>query len=214
MKKTILAASASIMGVLSINSALAADPWNGLYGGLSVGYQDGQLKGANGGTLDYYGISNPDPGSPTGGVFAGYNYQIPQSAFVTGLEASFNIGGEQKSKEGSAFLASNPEAKVRVPYTAAVKARFGYAMDNFLPYIQAGVVGAEARFNVTDNDGTDIGTSKFSAGWVAGVGVDYAIKDNLFLRGSYSYTRLANTDYLNTAGEFSHHFDLNDGGFN
>ncbi len=210
MKKTILAASASIMSMLSVNNASAADQWGGLYGGLSVGYQDGQLKGANGGTLDYYGVRNPDPGTPTGGVFAGYNYQFPQSPVVAGLEASFDIGGEEQSKEGSNFLASNPEAKVSVPYETALKARFGYAADKFLPYVQAGIVGAEARFRVTDNDGTDLGTEKFSPGWVVGVGVDYALQDNLFLRANYSYTQLASTNYLNTAGEFDHHLDLND----
>jgi opacity protein-like surface antigen len=212
MKKITLT-SAAIMSALSLNSAsaVAADSnWNGAYGGLSVGYQDGQLKGADGGTLNYYGINNPDPGSPTGGVFAGYNYQIPQSNFVTGIEASFNIGGEEQSKAGSNFPASNPEAKVSVPYDTALKAKLGYAADQFLPYIQAGVVGAETRFNVTDNDGTDLGSGKFSAGWLAGVGVDYAIKDNLFLRASYSYMELANKDYLNTAGEFDHRLDLND----
>jgi opacity protein-like surface antigen len=210
MKKFILVTSASILSTLSVNSALAADSWTGLYGGLSVGYQDGQLKGANGGTLDYYGITNPDPITPTGGAFAGYNYQVPQSSFVAGIEASFDMGIEKQTKAGANFPASNPRAAVSVPYEAALKARFGYATDKFLPYVLAGVVGASTRFTVTDNDGTDLGGRKFAPGWLAGAGVDYAMQDNLFLRASYSYTQLKNENYLKTAGEFDHHLDLND----
>ncbi len=212
MKKMTLT-SAAIVGALSLGgtAAMAADhSWAGAYGGLSVGYQDGQLTGRNGGTLDYYGISNPDPGSPTGGAFAGYNYQIPQSPLVAGVEASFTIGGEKQSKQGSAFPFANPEATVSVPYMAALKARLGYAAGQFLPYAQAGVVEGEARFKVTADDGTALGGSRLSAGWLVGAGVDYALQNNLFLRASYSYTRLANMDYLKTAGEFDHRLALND----
>lgn len=173
MKKTVIAASASLMGVFSINSAaMASDSWSGLHGGLSVGYQDGQLLGSNGGSLGYYGFINPDPGSPTIGAFVGYNYQVPQTPFVASLEASLNIGGEERTRAGAKFPASHPEAKVSVPYATAVKARFGYAIDKFLPYVQGGVVGAETRFRVTDDDGFYAGTNKFATGWLAGIGVD------------------------------------------
>jgi opacity protein-like surface antigen len=146
MKKIILT-SASVLAAMSVNSASAEGTWDGIYGGLSVGYQDAQLKGSDP-NLDYYGIiGTPDPQSATGGIFGGYNYQLPNCPMVAGVEASVDFGGNTaKTDPNFRFIA----AKSSVESEAAFKFKLGYDIQSkFLPYVLAGPVVANTNYSAS-----------------------------------------------------------------
>jgi outer membrane immunogenic protein len=77
-----------------------------------------------------------------------------------------------------------------VQWTGAVRGRLGYAMDRFMPYIAGGVSFAKLKFDL-DHDGTGdwhFQEEKSFTGWNLGLGLDYAVTDNLILRAEYRYT--------------------------
>lgn len=208
MKKITLT-SLSIASAMSAGSAMAADfSWSGFYGGLSVGYQDAQLHGT-GPTPSYYGLpTNPDPASPTGGAFVGYNFPVSNTKFVAGVEASLDIGGAPEDIGPSTTGATGSYAHSRVRGALGMKVKAGYEVGGkFLPYLQAGPVAARTSYSITN--GTDFtGSNKNSVGWGGGFGVDYAISPLMFAKVSYFYTRLPDEHYL--FGAQDEHFTLND----
>lgn len=210
MKKMTLT-SAAIMSALTVAApaAQAAEAnWSGLYGGLSIGYQDAQLHGTIGGLLDYYGVSNPKTGTPAFGGALGYNYQMPQSPVVFGVEATLDFGmGEGRTGPTTPF--GHATTHTSVPYVAGLRAKIGYAVGQALPYIQTGPVLADTRYKVTAPDGLNDGGSKVSAGWDAGIGVDYALQPNVIVRASYTYTWLPSEKYFTTSYENKYHINLN-----
>lgn len=189
MKKLLLALSLSLLA----SSAFAADAiipeaapvfsWTGGYIGLQAGYAWGN------GNIDQIsgpGFVDTDPNGFLGGVYAGYNYQMSNN-IVIGAELDVvyaNVDGS-----GPIFLApgvpSGFDATEELNWSGAARLRLGYAVDRFLPYIAGGVA-----FGDVDNSSSAGGPSfgDTFTGWTIGVGLDYAMTDNLLLRGEYRYT--------------------------
>lgn len=198
------------MSALSINAipALAADEntWTGAYGGISVGYEDADVSGSNGPTLDYYGVKNPYLNSVSAGASVGYNYQVPECGFVPGAEVSVDFGPQTRT---TALTFHHAVTSAEVPYMIAIKARLGYAIGDFLPYIHAGPVVARTKFTVSALDGYQDGNTKTPLGGETGIGVNYRLTEHFFLSADYSHVWLPTESYLSTAGENFRSFDLN-----
>lgn len=191
MKPLILA-----IGLVSLasTSAFAADAivsepipagfvWTGGYVGLQAGYAWGSSH-FDFGPGDY---ANPDPDGFLGGIYAGYNHQFDNNvvlgidadiayAHLEGSEFAFNPAGEQST---AISVAGD------VQWTAALRARAGYAMDRFMPYVAGGL--AFAHYEVTIN-GQNISDSATLTGWTIGAGAEYAFTDNLLGRAEYRYS--------------------------
>lgn len=166
--------------------------WTGGYIGIQGGYAWGESRFQ----LDNGNFSDPDPDGFFGGIYVGYNAQLG-SNWVLGIDADINISGLDgddagRFPDGTPFLGTSVTGEQ--DWNAAVRARVGFAVDRFLPYIAGGV--AFSDYNVTVNDGGVIATFDDTyTGWTIGAGAEYAFTDNLIFRGEYRYTDFGSADF-------------------
>lgn len=202
MKKLLLALSLSLLA----SSAYAADAiiaeaapvfsWTGGYIGLQAGYAWGN------GNVDQIGgpgFIDTDPDGFLGGVYAGYNYQMSNN-IVIGAELDVvyaNVDGS-----GQVFLApgvpAGASATEELNWSGAARLRLGYAADRFLPYIAGGV--AFGDIDISNDNGPGSFGDTFT-GWTIGVGLDYAMTDNLLLRAEYRYTDFGSESFEDFASD-------------
>jgi len=161
--------------------------WTGVYVGAQAGYAIGESLYTN---TDFPGeYVEYDPDGSFGGVYAGYNYQLPSNV-VLGVEADLNL----TPIEGSNVywwigIWPYETASAEIKYTAAVRARIGYAMGRYMPYIAAGVAIAKYDFDfITPAGHVYYQESETLTGWNIGFGSEYAATDNLLIRAEYRYS--------------------------
>ena len=194
--KTFVVASALVFGMGGY--ALAADAvvqeeivvetpvfsWTGGYIGGQVGYLWGDGDFADETDL----TSNPKPDGWLGGVYVGYNYQMTNN-IVIGGEADFAwTGADDNTDIVHASGSVHDPLDLELEWEGAVRARLGYAVDRFLPYVAGGVAFGRVK---TDADGESDDTN---VGWTLGGGVEYAFTDNLIGRAEYRYTDFGDFD--------------------
>jgi opacity protein-like surface antigen len=173
-------AACSVLAAVSADRALAAD-WP-LRGSLEPsyvrwdGWQFGLLAGYSNMTIP----SNTTNG-PVFGGFLGYNVQWDQ------LVVGFDLG----YKYPSVLDSSTALSTFKLVDYATLRGRAGYAFGQFLPYAVLGI--AAGRFNYADLvSGTFTGKDNaFNAGFVAGLGVDWAVTPSIFLRAEWEYIGFA-----------------------
>lgn len=162
--------------------------WTGVYIGAVAGYGWGKFKSRNvaathslreeGDPLDHV------KGWLVGGT-VGYNQQFDN--VVVGLEADLAW-----TDADDHYVTNDPEFKGDVKYLGTVKARVGYAVDRFLPFVTAGFAYGRTKLRATDNAvGISASDSKTQYGFVGGGGVEYAITDSVSLKGEYNYIQLS-----------------------
>ncbi len=170
MKKYLLA-SVAALGIIAAGAASAADlpsrkgpvaapvyippvfTWTGFYVGANAGYGWGNVNAngfANVGDLDGF----------VGGGQIGYNYQMGQ--FVLGLEA--DLQGADLSSGNNLGL-----VRVKTDYFGTVRARVGFAIDRFMPYVTGGWAYGNVKTSIPalafSND------SSHTGGWTVGGGI-------------------------------------------
>ena len=163
---------------------MSAYNWSGFYAGLNGGYSwgDGEVSAA-GVTLsgDYDGW--------LAGAQIGVNWQ--SDAWVFGLEADWQFtGNDETISNGVDFVSSE------LKWLSTVRARAGFAMDRFLPYVTGGVA-----FGDNEISGNITGVGAFSednthVGWTAGAGVEAALTDNLSAKLEYLHVDLGDETYF------------------
>jgi opacity protein-like surface antigen len=148
-----------------------------------------------------------EPEGFTGGLHAGYNYQMRN--VVLGIEGSYDFGevdgsgkGEISPKSGSLYtgqtLDTSPAyltAKSSLENIASLRGRLGFTSGAFMLYGTGGVAWADFEGSVTSPDGfahpanpavpNASGTVKFSdsmVGWVAGGGFEYMFSNAISIR--------------------------------
>jgi len=140
--------------------------WTGFYAGAHVGAG---------------GFDNGGGGGLVGGGQVGYNFQFnPQ--WVLGVEGDFagttigssdNIGGMVSVRAG-------------IDWVSTLAGRVGYAFfDRWLVY---GKVGGAWIHGSADINAVGIGSISFNgttSGWMAGVGAEYALRDNWTIKGEF-----------------------------
>jgi outer membrane immunogenic protein len=159
------------------------------------------------------------------GGFAGYNMQWDQA--VLGVEASYNRTSLMMSANDSMrrlFATSDgynndvqvdAGSNIRITDYGTLRVRGGWAAGNFMPY---GFVGfALGRADVTNSarviaSGTKAGspsyfsdsetavsrTGDFAYGFATGLGVDFALMQNIFVRAEYEYVQFGQFNDLKT----------------
>ena len=183
--------------------APAGYSWTGFYVGLNGGYGVGR----NPTTLTNF--TNPPPGTQqfsdswrlvpegwSGGVQAGYNWQINQ--WVLGAEADFQ-GANQKD---SVCIVCSPIAggflvDQKMPWYGTVRARLGWAAGPVLSYVTAGWAFAridnEMTIFVPTFPTAGASTHETKSGWTIGTGVEAAIAGNWTAKVEYLYMDLGTT---------------------
>ena len=173
--------------VLCLSSTSAfADPantksWTGFYAGLQGTYAHGNTDWEY---INFLTRADHTINGWTGGIFAGYNYQFPINV-VVGIETDINYG-----KISGSTSCPNPNwlATSEVSWVGSTRARVGYAVWRFLPYIATGVAYGRAKIYETRLiPGVDYSSSDTYIGWTPSIGLEFAITKNLMARAEYSY---------------------------
>ncbi len=175
---------------------------------------------------DWTTLSKGDTTGVSYGGFAGYNMQWDQA--VLGVEASYNRTSLMMSANdsmGRQFSTSDgfinnvtvsAGSNIHITDYGTLRMRGGWAAGNFMPY---GFVGfALGRADVTNSahvvatgtnattgqtyafdQSTSVGrTGAFAYGFATGLGVDYALMQNIFVRAEYEYVQFGQFNDLKT----------------
>ena len=200
--KALAALAVSALAAGFATSALAADlpprsnapyyapppifTWTGFYLGANVGYGFGQ--GTSDGTRAF-----GDQSGALAGVTAGYNFQ--SGPLVAGIEADLDfsdVAGSQSPKFAT-FTSGN------VTGMGTLRGRFGYAVDRALFYITGGYAGANMRGGLSDNSTNPnliFNQSNYLNGYVLGLGMEFAVTNNISLKAEYLYSNFGSTNYF------------------
>ncbi len=190
--------------------------WTGFYLGVNAG----GVWGTGNTTTTFYNagfpvLNNVNTGSLgtgasgfIGGGQAGYNFQ--SGAAVFGIETDFDGTSMSKSKSGVgttfAYLAGSDyfttNVSARMNWLGTTRARVGFVAtpDNRLMFYGTGGLaygGGNAHASVFDaynGWGWAAAKSQTRVGWTLGAGVEYAITNNVTLKGEYLYYNLGTTN--------------------
>ncbi len=182
--------------------------WSGAYVGAEVGY----VVGGNADYLWETGVGTDADYNFThgvdgifGGIYAGHNYQF-DGGLVVGAEADIvwgDVGGSSLAPGDASYLADTA-----IDWSGAARARLGYAMDRFLPYVAGGIAFAYLDYTeYEDGDFYSAGDANL-VGWTLGIGAEYAITDDWLLRGEYRYTDYNDKDFLSVDHDEEFNFEL------
>lgn len=211
-KLFLLASAFTVLASTSVNAADAivtadASPvvmapsfsWAGAYVGGQVGYGWGKST-----FTDPNFSPSLKPDGFLGGIYAGYNFAVSESV-ILGIDGDITYNNLKDGKsEDFGGIITGADSKLR--WSGAVRARAGYAIDRFLPYIAGGVAFGDVKNSAFfDSSGFNFyaAQSKILTGWTIGAGVDYAATDNLILRLEYRYTDYGRKDFSGSNELFS-----------
>lgn len=170
--------------------------WSGVYGGASLGYgwagdSNAEVPQPGAGTSDR---NFDDSDGVMGGVFAGYQQQ--NGSLVYGVEGDVTYGDHEQTRPALVTGSATQEIGVQ----GSLRGRLGYAMDRVLVYGTAGVAAADIETSATVGGATG-GNDDARIGWTAGAGAEYAVTDQVFVRGEYRYTDYGDESFdVGTAG--------------
>ena len=198
--------------------------WTGFYVGLNAG----GVWGTGSTTTTLYNAGFPflttywpngnfggDQSGFIGGGQAGYNWQ--SGAFVLGVETDFDWTSLSKNSSfvGPTFLdplgrndffTENGSRKLDWLGTTRLRAGFVATPDNRLMFYGTGGFaygGGSRHFDVFDSlngwGWFGNGGSSTRTGWTIGAGVEYAITNNITLKGEYLYYDLGSTNTVTVA---------------
>ena len=170
--------------------------WTGFYGGLQAGYSWGDLESnvVVGNDAD----EEFEAEGFVGGAFLGFNFGLTDSV-VVGIEGDFEGTGIDTDDDDDEAPAVDFNADVN--WQGSIRGRLGFAADRFMFYGTGGIAFADFDTEFGPDEDDDDGETEI--GWTAGAGVDFAVTDNVFVRGEYRYADFAdfNDDEPDALGE-------------
>lgn len=203
---------------------IASAPWSGVYAGINAGYAVGYVNQyTNGSYADTVGVSlnsaaynNNIIQGGTAGAQLGYNYTFANHIVLGGeLDMSWADINDLSSGKNNGFNAGNgnqlnanvdgtgnayySNSRLGLNWVGTVRARFGYNLGKFLPYITGGFAygglsqnGTNAYYDTSYGYGSlsSGSNSIVSTGWIAGAGAEYMVAENWSLKGEYLFTQL------------------------
>lgn len=205
------AASAADLARAPITKAPIAQPyaapfftWTGGYIGVSGGYAATESFSTStpGGGLLAAPAGSFDTGlKPEGGFFGGhigYNWQIPGSMFVLGVEGDAFLSDISDSRTILTFGPASIGATSKLDKFGTVRGRLGVAVDRALFYATGGVA---IGYNEATVDlalagfGARVFDSQTHVGWTVGGGVEYAFANNWTAKAEYKWVDLESKTY-------------------
>jgi opacity protein-like surface antigen len=168
--------------------------WTGLYIGGHVGGGFGRSQFSDPAGPAIYGGSVRSP-MGLGGGQVGYNFQVPNSNFLVGIEADASLS----SADGTAtclassgfFISAN--CRVRQDSTGSLTGRAGWvtgAQGRTLIYAKGGAAWLQERVDITTNALLPAMATSFDGvrwGWTVGAGVEKALTPAWSFRLEYDY---------------------------
>jgi outer membrane immunogenic protein len=164
--------------------------WTGFYVGAHAGmaFTNGEWSTAQERVINAFDLLEHSTSGIAGGVHIGAQKQWAN--IIAGIEVSYTgLDGDITSH--TTFLGLPVARSTDVSNLVLVTGRLGWAQDNLLAYAKAGYASGDVEFDLrltgTDTAGSSSGREH---GWTAGVGLEYAIRDNIILGIEYNYVRL------------------------
>ena len=204
--------------------AAPAFSWAGAYIGGQVGYgwaspkinawtgPDADIPGDVGGNLTI----KPKSNGFLGGVYGGYNFDMGQNV-VLGVEADAIYARMTGNQNFTNMDGEQTKYSQSLDWAGSVRARAGYAVDCFLPFVTGGVAFGRIKqtINTTSLDPNPVGDDQFTSkswktGYTVGAGVDYATTDNVILRLEYRFTDFGKQTEGDNEGGYSSRLRTND----
>jgi len=140
--------------------------WSGFYAGASAGFGSGNTDHA-----DAIDQSNVGPSTdPEGGlisIYLGYNYQFVNN-MVLGVEIDYSASDMNGSASSSPAYGCAAACITEIESFATARVRLGYSIDQWLPYLTAGIASTKYTGTIGALSGSSTETST-----TYGVGVDY-----------------------------------------
>jgi outer membrane immunogenic protein len=128
-----------------------------------------------------------------GGMQIGYNWQMPGSQWVIGLEADVS-GGDIGFTETDPVFGS---ASTSIEVMGTARGRLGFAVEpRTLIYGTGGFAWAHNRVEVDTIFG-GFSSTRTHTGWAAGAGIEHAFDTNWTARVEYLHTSYSSQDYFN-----------------
>lgn len=207
MKKFAVTAFALLLGPGAANAAdlpvYKAPPpvlwsWTGLYIGGHVGAGFGTAPFADPAGPSIYGGTVRSL-TALGGGQIGYNWQVPNSFVVLGVEADASAlasDGSATCFASSGFFVS-ANCRVRPDAGGSLTGRVGWATGpraRTLVYVKGGAAWLDEHIEVTSNAFSPPVATTFDGvrwGWTAGVGVERALTPAWSLRLEYDYAKFS-----------------------
>ena len=205
----------SLADTTPATTAKSSYDWTGVYVGGFVGGASG-ANGTNSSTTNTTQFSSPYPqqsnssnystgGSFMGGGTVGYNWQIPQTPYLIGLEGEYGYLSQSGSSQSSSSVGGvsvNTQSKTTIGSDygyGLVGGRIGYALDRSLFYVKSGAVFTQT--NTTNsmsgtgfsgiNDAASANSRGTTTGYAIGGGVEYVPtyynNKNLTVKVEYLY---------------------------
>ena len=205
--------------------AAPAFSWTGFYAGAQIGgsWSDTDLKGKYKDDKGDWGRRqgfSPDPSGFIGGIYAGYNYDLGNNIII-GADTDWVWGDMDENDKSSLTYRDGTtgtlSGKLKEQWAGSTRARVGYAVDRWMPYIAGGVAYAKVDSNFRVKDSAGKVMSGYSAsdsdtlvGWTIGAGFDYAMTDHIILRAEYRYTDFGDEDYSKNNVKYNVDYKTND----
>lgn len=165
--------------------------WSGFYTGGSINYT-AQFRGTGQLTDEGYGALQPKGQGPKGGIYADYNFQV--NNFIIGAEADLSYGRnhDNRSMTGTYQNLSLPlYLNFKQSMSYALKSRLGYAFNDLMIFGTLGISSSYIKNKghiIANNKLYDEYVSHAESGYVIGLGLEYAINDNMIARSEYIYS--------------------------
>ena len=168
---------------LVVDAPAAPYDWTGFYVGVIVGY----------GWADKYAFDEEDDGSYQvegwlAGIEAGANWQTDM--FVLGIEGDVSWTDMQ----GDGLIDNDDPIATQINFLATLTARAGVAWEQALFYVEAGGAWVSEEHTLTDG-GTSDTVSDDRVGGLLGIGLEYAVSENVSLKAEYNYIFLGSKEY-------------------
>jgi outer membrane immunogenic protein len=157
--------------------------WSGIYLGAHVG----------GGTAAWdWQINNPLERvlhhGESAEVGAQFGVQKQWHSLLLGAEASYTWG-DLGASTNSAVLPGVTRSS-DLSNLLILAGRFGVTWQDLLAYTKVGYASAEIAFRTTTTGGLLSSSSAWEPGWVAGLGIEYALRPDITLGVEYDYIHL------------------------
>jgi opacity protein-like surface antigen len=218
MKRT---SGATFALILTSTFAIAADmpdvyrappvlwSWTGFYLGGHVGSGFGNSSFSDRAGPAVYGGAVRQSAASGGGQI-GYNWQIPNSAFVFGIEADADVisaYGSGTCLASSGFFVS-ANCRNRPDAGGSFTGRAGYATGQSgrtLVYAKGGLAWLDQRIDITTNGALPYAPTSLNGvrwGWTVGAGVERALTPAWSFRLEYDYANFGNAGMATPASFF------------
>jgi outer membrane immunogenic protein len=148
------------------------------------------------GAMGGYGWDSGDSSGGFGGGTIGYNWQLPGSQFVFGIEVDAAGGSIKDSLTediGGGVLATE---EIKINSFGSVTGRAGFAWDAALIYAKGGFAWANRKDSISvPAIGVTISDSQFHTGYTIGGGLEYLFTPSWSAKAEYMYTSLSGETY-------------------